>query len=149
MGGRMSAIGRRAGDGDGFAEGVGAAGVGPAVTGAEALAVLLAAGAAIPATGAGACVVAATACTVVPEAGADVDLPGAVDREVLVAVGIADAVGLAAPVLSAPALFAPAGEAARLVAAGLAEAALAAVDAWPPDGAVDRLAWLALAVGVA
>jgi hypothetical protein len=144
MGGRMSASGRRAGDGDGFAEGVGAAGVGPAVTGAEALAVLLAAGAAIPATGAGACVVAATACTVVPEAGADVDLPGAVDREVLVAAGIADAAGLAAAVLSAPA-----GEAARLVAAGLAEATLAAVDAWPPDGAVDRLAWLALAVGVA
>jgi predicted lipoprotein with Yx(FWY)xxD motif len=54
MGDRMSAIGRRAGDGDGFAEGAGEAGVGPAVTGAEALAVLLVAGAAIPATGAGA-----------------------------------------------------------------------------------------------
>jgi hypothetical protein len=144
MGDRMSAIGRRAGDGDGFAEGAGEAGVGPAVTGAEALAVLLVAGAAIPATGAGACDVAATACTVTPEAGADVDLPGAVDCEVLVPAGVTDAVGLAALVLSAPA-----GEAARLVVAGLAEAALAAGDAWPPDGALDRLAWLALAVGVA
>ena len=143
MGDRMSAIGRRAGDGDGFAEGVGEAGVGSAVTGAEALAVLLVAGAAIPATGAGACDVAATACAVTPEAGADVDLPGAVDCEVLVPAGVADAVGLAAPVLSAPA-----GEAARLVVAGLAEAALAAGDAWPPDGALDRLARLALAVGV-
>ena len=144
MGDRMSAIGRRAGDGDGFAEGVGEAGVGPAVTGAEALAVLLVAGTAIPATGAGACDVAPTACAVTPEAGADVDLPGAVDCEVLVPAGVTDAVGLAALVLSAPA-----GEAARLVVAGLAEAALAAGDAWPPDGALDRLAWLALAVGVA
>ena len=142
MGDRMSAIGRRAGDGDGFAEGVGEAGVGSAVTGAEALAVLLVAGAAIPATGAGAYDVAATACAVTPEAGADVDLPGAVDCEVLVPAGVAD--GLAALVLSAPA-----GEAARLVVAGLAEAALAAGDAWPPDGALDRLARLALAVGVA
>jgi hypothetical protein len=108
------------------------------------LAVLLVPGAASPATGAGACDMAATACAVTLEAGADVDLPGAVDCEVLVRAAVTDAVGLAAPVLSAPA-----GEAARLVVAGLAEAAPAAGDAWPPDGAVGRLARLALAAGVA
>jgi hypothetical protein len=88
--------------------------------------------------------VAATACAVTPEAAANVDLPGAVDCEVLVAAGVTDTVRLAAPVLSAPV-----GEAARLVVTGLAKAALAAGDAWPPDGALDRLARLALAVGVA
>jgi hypothetical protein len=52
MGDRMSAIGRWAGVADGLAEGVGEAGAGLAVTGAEALAFLPAAGAAIPETGA-------------------------------------------------------------------------------------------------
>jgi hypothetical protein len=139
MGDRMSAIGRRACLGDGLAEGIGEAGVGAAVTGAEALAVLAAGGAAIPVTGAGACDVAATARSVVPEAGSDADLPGAVSWEVLVAVGVTDTAGLAAP----------AEEATELAAAGADGAALAAGDAWPADGALDRLAELALAVGVA
>jgi hypothetical protein len=110
------------------------------VTGAEALAVLPAAGAAIPVTGDGACdVAAATARSVVPEAGSDVDLPGAVSWEVLVAAGVTDTAGLAAP----------ADEATELAAAGVDGAALAAGGAWPSDGALDRLAELALAVGVA
>jgi hypothetical protein len=134
MGDRMSAMGRWAC----FAEGVGEAGVGSAVTGAEALAVLPAAGAASPVTGVGACEVAATACAVAPEGGTDADLRGEVDCEVLVAVGATDTVGLAPPV----------GEATELVAAGLGEAPPTAGDAWPP-GALDRLAGLALAVGVA
>jgi hypothetical protein len=54
MGDRRSAIGRWACVGDGLAEGVGEAGVGSAVTGAEALAVLVVAGAAIPVTAVGA-----------------------------------------------------------------------------------------------
>jgi hypothetical protein len=83
--------------------------------------------------------VAATACAVAPEGGTDVDLPGAVDCEVLVAVGATDTVGLAAPL----------GEATELVAAGLGDAPPTAGDAWPPDGAPDRLAVLTLAVGVA
>ena len=69
---------------------------------------------------------AATACAVAAELGTDVDLPGAVDCEFLVAVGVTDTAGLATAVV----------EATGLVAAGLAEAALTAGDVWPSAGAV-------------
>lgn len=81
---------------------------------------------------------AAAAGAVAPEACTDVDLPGAVNCEVLVAAGVTDTVGLAAPE----------DEAAELETAGLGDAPPAAGDAWPSGGALDRLEVLALAAGV-
>jgi hypothetical protein len=79
--------------------------------------------------------VAAAAAAAAPEV---VDLRGEVNCEVLVAAGVADTVCLAAPV----------GEATELETAGLGDAPPTAGDAWPSEGALDRLAVLALAVGV-
>jgi hypothetical protein len=124
MGARMSAAGRL----DCVARGVGKTGAGKAVTGAEALAALLAAGAAfpVPRVGGGGVAaalaleagVAAAVAAVAPDAGVAVGLAVTVRREVPGAVGAA----------------APADEAARLAAAVLGGAAVTA-GAWPPAAA--------------
>jgi hypothetical protein len=112
----------------GLAGGVRKAGAGSVVTGAEALAVLLAAGAAMPVSGAGGRAVATAAGAVALEAGAAVDRAGAGDRDVCDAAGVPETAG---------------------AAAAAAEAAELVDGAWPSAGAVDWRAGLALAVGVA
>ena len=122
----MSAIGRWVCVAGGLADGVRETAVGSVVTGAGALAALLAAGAVVPVTGAdasGVSVVAADAWGVVAlEAGTDadaVDLTCAGDCAALDTVGESDPVGMA--------------EAAGLVAVGLAATAVTMGDAWPAD----------------
>lgn len=115
MGARMSATGRLVC----VARGVGKTGAGSATTGAVALAVLLAAGAAarLPEVGGGG--VAATAGAVAPEAGVAAGLAVTGRWEVPGAVGVATS----------------ADEAARLAAAVLGGVAVTAAVAWPPAAA--------------
>jgi hypothetical protein len=131
----MPAAGRRVCDGDG--DGVGDAGVGLVGTGVGALAVLPAAGAAVPVTGADALGVVPAADAVALEAGAAVDLTGAGARVMGDTVGVADTVGGAAPV----------GAAGGLVALGLDGVAVTAGGAWPSRGAAGWFVAPALAVG--
>jgi hypothetical protein len=135
MEGRMSAIGRWVGLGDGLAEGVGEAAVGLGVTFAFAFAwtVLPAWGAASPVNAVGACDVAATAGAVALEVGLAVERSGA-GRCLLT-----DAVGVAAR----------AGGAAELATAGLDGAAAAVGAAWPPEAEAAWREGPGLAAGVA
>lgn len=136
-GDRMPAVGRRVCVGDGVADGVGDAGVGLAVTGAGALAVLPAAGAAVPVTGADALGAVPVADAAALEAGVAVDPTGAGARVVGDTGGVADTAGVAAP----------AGAARGLVALGLDGAAVTVGDAWPSRGAAGWFVAPALAAG--
>jgi hypothetical protein len=133
----MSAVGRRVRAGDGVADGAGDAEAGLVVTGAGGLAVLPAAGAAVPVTGADALGVVPAAGAVALEVGVAVDLTGAGACVVGDTAGVADTVGVAAPV----------GAAWGLVALGLDGVAVTVGDAWPSRGAVDWFVAPALAVG--
>src|SRR6185437_567710 len=127
----MSAVGWRVG------VGVADAGVGLVETGAGALAVLPAAGAAVPVTGADALGAVPAAGAVALEAGVAVDLTGAGVRVVGDTAGVADTVGVAAPV----------GAAGGLVALGPDGVAVTVSDAWPSRGAGGWFVAPALAVG--
>ena len=127
----MSAVGWRVG------VGVADAGVGLVETGAGALAVLPAAGAAVPVTGADALGAVPAAGAVALEVGVAVDLTGAGVRVVGDTAGVADTVGVAAPV----------GAAGGLVALGLDGVAVTVGDAWPSRGAGGWFVAPALAVG--
>jgi hypothetical protein len=149
-GDRMPAVGRWVRAGGGVADGVGDAGADDAGAGLvvasagilpvlPVLAVLPAAGAAVPVTGADALGVVPAVGAVALEAGVAVDPTGAEDRVVDDTVGVADTVDVAAPV----------GAAWGLVALGLDGVAVTAGDAWPSR---DAVGWFvtpapALAVG--
>ncbi len=116
----MSAAGRLVCVAAGAAGVAGKTGGGSVVTGAEVLAALLAAGAAVSVPGVGEGGEAATVGAVAPELGVVAGLIGAGDREVPGAVGVA----------------APADEATGRVTAGLAGVAVTAGVAWPPGDAL-------------
>jgi hypothetical protein len=122
----MSAAGRLARVADGPADGVGKTGAGSVLTGAAALAALLAPGTAVPVTGADGWCVAATAGAVALEAGLAVELAGTGTCEVREAAGVTGTVAVAPPVSEVTG-----------VAAGLGGGAVTVGAAWRSVGAVD------------